>query len=78
MADWRVDVRDDDVNTRHAVTYLLHRLCGMSVHQAAATMARVHRDGSAEVARFGEQDAAERLAVRLQTYGLHATVRGIR
>jgi ATP-dependent Clp protease adapter protein ClpS len=72
---WQVDVCADDVNTSHAVAYLLHRLCGMSLQDALRTTTRTHELGSAEIGRFDSQDEAEQLAARLQTYGLHAVVR---
>ncbi|HEY3752716.1 MAG TPA: ATP-dependent Clp protease adaptor ClpS [Pseudonocardiaceae bacterium] len=77
-AGWQVDVCDDDVNTMHAVAYLLHRVCGMSLQDALRTMTTTHEQGSAEIGRFDSQDEAEQLAARLQTYGLHAVVRGNR
>lgn len=67
---------DDDVNTVHAVAYLLHRVCGLSPQDAARVSVSSSTAGSAEVGRFASQDEAEQLAARLQTYGLHAVVRG--
>jgi ATP-dependent Clp protease adapter protein ClpS len=77
-ADWLVEMRNDDVNTFFSVAYLLHRLCGMSLTDASRTMIRVHERRRAEIGRFTSQDEAEELAARLQTFGLHAMVRGPR
>ena len=78
VAGWLVQVRNDDVNTFFGVAYLLHRVCGMCFAAASRTMVRVHEGRRAEVGRFASQDEAERLAARLQTFGLHAMVRGPR
>jgi ATP-dependent Clp protease adapter protein ClpS len=73
---WQVDMCDDDINTVHAVAYLLHRVCGMSQQDALRTMIQTHEEGSAEIGRFDSQDEAEQLVARLRTYGLRAVVRG--
>ncbi len=77
-AGWLVEVRNDDVNTFFSVTYLLHRVCGISLADASRTMIQVHERRRAEVGRFTSQDEAEQLAARLQKVGLHAMVRGPR
>ncbi|WP_344883040.1 ATP-dependent Clp protease adaptor ClpS [Allokutzneria multivorans] len=69
-ASWRVLVWDDDVNTTHVVQYVLYRVCGMSLIDAARTMIMIHQHGYAEVARFTERAEAERLVAGLMVCGL--------
>ncbi|MFB9905839.1 ATP-dependent Clp protease adaptor ClpS [Allokutzneria oryzae] len=69
-ASWRVLVWDDDVNTTHVVQYVLYRVCGMTLIDAARTMITIHQQGYAEVARFPERADAERLVSGLMVCGL--------
>ncbi|GAB3486917.1 hypothetical protein GCM10027521_29680 [Amycolatopsis cihanbeyliensis] len=68
-------VHNDDVNTVPVVVHLFQALCGMPPQDAARAVAEVHQEGKAEVGMFADQLGAEQFAVRLQRYGLHATVR---
>ncbi|WP_033434896.1 ATP-dependent Clp protease adaptor ClpS [Saccharothrix syringae] len=73
-APWRVTLHDDEVNTIFMVAYLLRALCGLDDLQARAATMAVHRRGRCDVAAFPDQGGAERCAVQLQRFGLHATV----
>ncbi|WP_040925671.1 ATP-dependent Clp protease adaptor ClpS [Saccharomonospora marina] len=71
---WRVRLHNDEVNSAPQVTYALNRVCGKPPEEAVELMLEVHSRRIAEVATFAEREAAEELAVRLQRYGLHASV----
>jgi ATP-dependent Clp protease adapter protein ClpS len=72
---WRVIVHDDDVNNMDLVCYALHRVCGIPVEDAAGLTFDVHTKGSADVGAYSHRSDAERAAVALQRYGLHASLR---
>jgi ATP-dependent Clp protease adapter protein ClpS len=72
---WRVEIRDDSVNSFPVVVHLVQTLCAMTTEDALRLAQQVHQRGSAPVGEFHDQFGAERLVVTLQRHGLHATVR---
>ena len=70
---WVAVVWDDPVNLMTYVTYVFQKLFGYSREKATELMLDVHNKGRAAVS-VGSREKMEFDVVRLQAYGLWATV----
>ncbi len=70
---WTVVVWDDPVNLMDYVVFVFQEVLGVPAHKATKMMLQVHNEGKAAVFA-GLKEHAEFTAIRLQGFGLWATM----
>ncbi|MEV4312735.1 ATP-dependent Clp protease adaptor ClpS [Actinocrispum sp. NPDC049592] len=71
---WRIVLWDDDMNTGATMTFVLHRVVGLTLAQAVDLTHQVGREGFAQVPVIADQQETGVVAARMQVFGLRVEV----